>query len=85
MEGVRGGLHPSIGPARWGHTEALGQGHRIVRQPTPEQMESVTKALSRCVPCYERWTDPVSEIESRLGRPVMIQSWGPRRQNKVWR
>ena len=39
--------------------EALGQGHRIVRQPAG-QMESVTKALSRCVPCYERWTDPVS-------------------------
>ena len=72
-------------PGEVGDMEALGQGHRIVRQPTPEQMESVTKALSRCVPCYERWTDPVSEIENRLGRLVTIQGWGPRRQNKIWR
>jgi len=72
-------------PGEVGDMEALGQGHRIVGQPTPEQMESVTKALSRCVPCYERWTDPVSEIENRLGRLVTIQGWGPRRQNKIWR
>lgn len=63
----------------------LGDGTKILAPPIPGQMERVTKALNRCVPRYETWDAPVAQIVTHFGLPVTIESWGPRRRDKVWR